>query len=138
MGIKVVCASVIGKSNNPLYIRCFDNTEEPLKFHYIVHSALDVVEEKSTAKKGASLDLYLGMLYPTEDYRVYGYTTNSKIKFIIVVQEDGDSHDQAIKNFFRKFHVLYANTVANPFYTPDDLITSRKFNEELEKQVKTV
>lgn len=31
-------------------------------------------------------DLYLGLLYPTEDYKVYGYVTNTKVKFVIVVE----------------------------------------------------
>lgn len=32
-------------------------------------------------------DTYLGMLYPTEDYKVYGYISNTRIKFILVVDE---------------------------------------------------
>lgn len=32
--------------NNPLYINTFDPLAEGLKFHYIVHTALDVIEEK--------------------------------------------------------------------------------------------
>lgn len=34
--------------NNPLYLEAFyvENQEEALKFHYIVHCALDAVEEK--------------------------------------------------------------------------------------------
>lgn len=34
--------------NNPLYIKCFvdESGESALKFHYIVHCALDAVEEK--------------------------------------------------------------------------------------------
>jgi len=137
--MKVCCVSVIGKANNPLYIKCFDSVEESLKFHYILHSALDVVEERSSGKKGQNpSDAYLGMLYPTEDFRVYGYMTNSKIKLLIVVQEEGDPNDITIKNFFRKFHQLYSNTIANPFYTIDDRIVSKKFDQDLEKQVKTL
>jgi hypothetical protein len=32
--------------NNPLYIKSFDETESELKFHYIVHTSLDIVAEK--------------------------------------------------------------------------------------------
>jgi hypothetical protein len=38
------CAQV-GKQNNPLYIQTFGQEDE-LKFHFIVHTSLDVVEEK--------------------------------------------------------------------------------------------
>lgn len=103
--MKVVCVAVIGKSNNPLYIKCYDGSDT-LKFHYIVHSALDVIEDKSSKKGQGVPDLYLGMLYPTEDYKVYGYSTNSKVKFIIVVQEDNDTNDQSIRNVSISFPPL--------------------------------
>lgn len=36
---------------------------------------------------GEVFDTYLGMLYPTEDYKVYGYISNTRIKFVLVVDE---------------------------------------------------
>lgn len=48
--------------------------ENELKFHYMVHTSLDVVDEKISAMGKALVDqreLYLGLLYPTEDYKVY-------------------------------------------------------------------
>lgn len=36
--------------NNPLYIKTFDPSSEGLKLHYIVHTSLDVVEEKGSMK----------------------------------------------------------------------------------------
>ena len=30
-------------------------------------------------------DLYLGLLYSTEHQRIFGYVTNTKIKFVIIV-----------------------------------------------------
>lgn len=59
--------------NYPLYIRSVP-TENELKFHYMVHTSLDVVDEKISAMGKALVDqreLYLGLLYPTEDYKVY-------------------------------------------------------------------
>lgn len=40
----------------------------------MVHTSLDVVDEKISAMAKALVDqreLYLGLLYPTEDYKVY-------------------------------------------------------------------
>nr|ACO14312.1 Trafficking protein particle complex subunit 2-like protein [Esox lucius] len=68
-----VCIAVIAKENYPLYIRSVP-TQNELKFHYTVHTSLDVVEEKISAVGKAMADqreLYLGLLYPTEDYKVY-------------------------------------------------------------------
>lgn len=61
--------------NYPLYIRSVP-TQNELKFHYTVHTSLDVVEEKISAvgkSLGDQRELYLGLLYPTEDYKVYPY-----------------------------------------------------------------
>ncbi|XP_054627751.1 trafficking protein particle complex subunit 2-like protein isoform X1 [Dunckerocampus dactyliophorus] len=88
-----VCIAVIAKENYPLYIRSV-STQNELKFHYTVHTSLDVVEEKISAvgkSLGDQRELYLGLLYPTEDYKVYGYVTNSKVKFVIVVDSSNTS-----------------------------------------------
>ncbi|AWP01452.1 Trafficking protein particle complex subunit 2-like protein isoform 2 [Scophthalmus maximus] len=88
-----VCIAVIAKENYPLYIRSVP-TQNELKFHYTVHTSLDVVEEKISAvgkSLGDQRELYLGLLYPTEDYKVYGYVTNSKVKFVIVVDSSNTS-----------------------------------------------
>ncbi|WAR12972.1 TPC2L-like protein, partial [Mya arenaria] len=74
--------------NYPLYIKAA-SAENELKFYYTVHTSLDVIEEKvnNVGKNANELrELYLGLLYPTEDYKVYGYVTNTKIKFVIVVE----------------------------------------------------
>lgn len=60
--------------NSPLFIKTNSNENE-LNFHFTVHTSLDVVEEKISPGAGANKandtrELYLGLLYPTEDYRV--------------------------------------------------------------------
>uniref|UniRef100_A0A9L0J2V6 Trafficking protein particle complex subunit 2-like protein n=1 Tax=Equus asinus TaxID=9793 RepID=A0A9L0J2V6_EQUAS len=96
-----VCVAVIAKENYPLYIRSVP-TENELKFHYMVHTSLDVVDEKISAMGKALVDqreLYLGLLYPTEDYKM-----------------------------FRKLHSSYTDVMCNPFYNPGDCIQSRAFD----------
>lgn len=71
----------VAPQNYPLYIRSVP-TQNQLKFHYTVHTSLDVVEEKISAAGKALADqreLYLGLLYPTEDYKVYPPSTMSSI-----------------------------------------------------------
>jgi len=140
--MKIVCTAVVGKANNPLYIRSFDPLIETLKFHYIVHTSLDVVEEKDSmlsspqpGKTKPSGDMYLGLLCPTEDYKVYGYITNTKNKLVVIV-DDYDVKEHDIKAFFKSYHGIFADAVCNPFYTPDEKITSRKFDKEIVKLVK--
>ena len=44
----------VRSQNRPLYIRCYaeDNIDATIKFNYIVHCALDAVEEKSVTQLG--------------------------------------------------------------------------------------
>ena len=53
----VVGAAVLGKDNNPLYIRAFGSHDQ-LRFHFIVHTALDFVEEKGNASPTASRQFF--------------------------------------------------------------------------------
>ncbi|XP_047384574.1 trafficking protein particle complex subunit 2-like protein isoform X1 [Sciurus carolinensis] len=117
--------------NYPLYIRSTP-MESELKFHYMVHTSLDVVDEKISTMGKALVDqreLYLGLLYPTEDYKVYGYVTNSKVKFVMVVDSSNTAlRDNEIRSMFRKLHNSYTDVMCNPFYNPGDRIQSRAFD----------
>lgn len=107
------------------------HAENELRFYYTVHTSLDVVEEKisSVGKNQNDLrELYLGLLYPTEDYKVYGYVTNTKVKFVIVVESTNSSlRDNEIRSMFRKLHNAYVDMLCNPFYIPGQNITSKSF-----------
>ncbi|KAF0696782.1 Aste57867_12444 [Aphanomyces stellatus] len=118
------CAFV--RQNNPLYVRAFDEDED-LSFHYIAHIALDIVEEKVKLSKD---DVYLGFLGPVEDFRVYGYVTNTLVKFIVVVQ-DTPVKDSEMRVFFSEIHKLYVNAMSNPFAILGERITSEKFDKKV-------
>ncbi|XP_047119917.1 trafficking protein particle complex subunit 2-like protein isoform X2 [Schistocerca piceifrons] len=126
-----VCVAIIGKDNSPKYISCL-NPELELQFHYKVHTSLDVVEEKLTSVGKTTADvreLYLGLLYSTEEHKIFGYVTNTKIKFIIVVESSNTLlRDNEVRTMFRKLHSLYTDVVCNPFYIPGDVITSKNFD----------
>ena len=77
-----------------------------------------------------TLDSFLGVLYPTEDFNVYGHITSSGIKLILVIDDLGmDVHK--IKSFLREFSHLYCDVVCNPFYQIGTPIQSKKFREKL-------
>ncbi|CAM8990926.1 unnamed protein product [Rhodiola kirilowii] len=117
----IVCVAVVGHQNNPLYIQSFTEADDALKLHHIVHCSLDVVDERvnNPKKAGPTLnETFLGLLYPTENYKVYGYLTNTKVKFILVTT-DLDVKDGDMRNFFRQFHSVYVDAVSNPFHVPE-------------------
>ena len=142
----VVCgAAVLGKDNNPLFIRAF-GAHNQLRFHFIVHTALDFVEEKVAAQRqavtqqqasGAAMaartEPYLGLLYPTEELRVYGYLSNCRVKLIVVLDDD-DVDEQKMRALFRRLHTLYVDTVSNPFHPPDaELHSCASFSRQIER-----
>ena len=43
----IVCVAIIGRENFPLYLKSFSSQTEEIKFYYVVHSALDLLAEKS-------------------------------------------------------------------------------------------
>ncbi|CAH0386784.1 unnamed protein product [Bemisia tabaci] len=128
-----VCIAVIGKENSPKYISCINPSME-LHFQYKVHVSLDVVEEKLQAVSKPIADVtkeqYLGLLYSTEEHKIYGYVTNTKIKFIVVVDSSNTLlRDNEIRMMFRRLHSVYADIVCNPFFIPGEVISSKKFDK---------
>ncbi|GMN38206.1 hypothetical protein TIFTF001_007444 [Ficus carica] len=96
----IVCVAVVGHQNNPLYIQSFTDADDALKLHHIVHCSLDVVDERVNNPKKPEPTLnetFLGLLYPTENYKVYGYLTNTNVKFILVTT-DLDVKDADVRN----------------------------------------
>jgi len=128
----IVCAAVIGPANNPLHLQTFVSDVDPLRFHFIVHCALDVVDERlSNRSKGSSGgDSFLGLLYLSEDYRIYGYVTNTRAK-LVLVDDDPEPKEADIKESFRRMHAAYVNAVSNPFHRSGQVINSKSFTKAL-------
>lgn len=132
-----VCIAILDRNSTPLKLSTNDPSKE-VAFHYIVHTSLDVIEEKcqssniapSAVKPAEPLrDLYLGILYSTEQHKVFGYVTNTSIKFIIIVEASNTNiRDNEIRQMFRKLHAGYSNMLFNPFYVPGEPIQSKKFD----------
>ena len=59
------------------------STTNDLKYWFTVHTSLDVIEEKT--RKTDFKDLYLGLLYLTEDFRMYNkFKINESLLFSFV------------------------------------------------------
>ncbi|RKP01635.1 hypothetical protein CXG81DRAFT_25670 [Caulochytrium protostelioides] len=151
---KLSCLAVLGKANNPLYLRTFVDDGNELRYHYLNHTACDVIEERTTppapaatgghaaaaaaqlaaAKWAAATDLYLGLLFTTADVAVYGYMTNTRIKFILTLHAgDAVVREADVRAVFARVHLAYCQLVCNPFYDPESqrLIASPRFNQAM-------
>jgi trafficking protein particle complex subunit 2 len=100
--LRLNAVAFISSNNHPILIRTFaKQDEQAIKYHYIAHTSLDVIEERgqsphllqvilingdsavnSTSK---ATDCYLGLLYAMEDVAVYGYITPLKVKIVLAL-----------------------------------------------------
>jgi hypothetical protein len=170
-----ISLSIIGKNNEPLFIREFDENlstdsifEELLfglpapeervsssfitcstRHQFMMHAALDRFEQLAGPppgfgwrKPGATgVDgMFVGLLYPVEDMRVYGYVTTTRIKLVLVVEDDAlpemqSSIDNDIKALLSKIHELYIEDLLNPFKDIGSAIVSKRFEDRVQRFV---
>ncbi|XP_058125975.1 trafficking protein particle complex subunit 2-like protein [Anopheles ziemanni] len=125
------CVAIVGKDNAPLYIATA-NVDKEIALQYQVHASLDVIDERCATNQKPTADgreLYLGSLISTEQHKIYGYVTNTKIKFLIVIDASNTSfRENEVRAMFRNLHNLYTDAVCNPFYTPGEPLTSQSFD----------
>lgn len=135
----VACVAVVGKLNEPLFLedKCkeSDGPDGAMNMRKIVHAALDVIEERALRTDSVNTQ-YLGLLYPTDEHAVYGYISNMKIKFIVVLTSDVEASDNSAKQIFDQIHRLYIDTVCNPFYKLGNPLASLGFCELAELMLK--
>jgi len=110
-------------NNHPILIRTFAKQDEhAIKYHYIAHTSLDVIEERVNSSNKAT-DCYLGLLYAMEDVAVYGYITPLKVKIVLALAlSDSVVKDLEVTMIFKALHMAYYSAVSNPFLKFDTSI----------------
>ena len=104
--LRLNAVAFVSPQNHPILIKTFSQSrQDELKYHYIAHTSLDVIEERSesfslstnifdtieleptvsAANTNKSTECYLGLLY-VEEVAVYGYMTPLKVKIIIAIE----------------------------------------------------
>ncbi|KZT72489.1 Sedlin [Daedalea quercina L-15889] len=108
----------VSPQNHPILIRTFAQPrQDELKYHYIAHTSLDVIEERiASAQAAKSTECYLSLLYTMEDVAVYGYVTPLRVKIILALAlTDAVVRDVDVIAVFRAMHTAYRLSIANPF-----------------------
>ncbi|PWN21598.1 hypothetical protein BCV69DRAFT_269414 [Microstroma glucosiphilum] len=124
---KIQCIALISSTNSPLYIRSFGPSdkrgEADLRYHFIAHSALDLVEERETAK---NVENYFGLLMTMEDLAVYGFQTSTRTKLLIMLTvSDMVVKDLDMITIFRAIHTSYLSHLCNPFHSISPSLLSK-------------
>ena len=50
---------------------------------------------------------FLGVLYLVQDYKVYGYVTNTGIRLVLIFDDKDNKDASLVKALFRKLHTLF-------------------------------
>lgn len=140
-GPTIACIGIIGKNDKPLHVSLFPpHLESHLDFSFLLNSCLDIFEIR---QKQTSVDQDLGLLHAVDErLAAYGWLTNTGVKFLIIVDMAGCSttvdtekrkgtavaglRDSDLKPAFRALQTAYVQLLQNPFYAPDDHVSTAK------------
>ena len=137
-----------------MYFKSFGG-DEAARLQFSVFAALDVIaarvpEVRALAPAAGSTpaapappaasggvagaDRFLGLLFPVEEHKVFGYVTNGNVKFVVVIRDVLLLEDR-VRELFRALHRRYLDAVSNPFTSHDARITSPAFEEAVYRLV---
>jgi hypothetical protein len=137
--MSIDCVAIIGDNNCPLYLATYsklDSADLQHRFQLIVYSSLDIIDAWVKNRKSGNLDnnsgdsQFVGYLCSIEHFKVFGYVTNTSLKFLVVVKDEVDSLRlpfEQVRNFFVSLHDLYVEALYNPFYKIGMPLTSERF-----------
>jgi len=147
-----------------------------LHYQFLMHASLDRFEELTGPSSGnanawrtpgstGNDAMWVGLLCPVDDFRVYGYLTTTNIKLIGVLSVKDDpsfgqelvlnstsagmgsgggagsnsgnstKREAELKTMFANIHSLYVEYTLNPFSKLKSQIVSRRFDHGLERLV---
>lgn len=126
-----------------------------LRHQFIIHAAIDRFEEMTGSSSGGrwrtpgavgNNAMWVGLLCPIEEVKVYGYLTNTGIKFLVLVEDEDDgqdsnqtsARDKDLKAFMVLLHDLFVEYTLNPFSKLRGKISSKKFDVGVQKCVQAL
>ncbi|KAG9304392.1 hypothetical protein G9A89_019954 [Geosiphon pyriformis] len=123
--------AIVGTKDNPLYEAEFGSKgvegivkkdEHRHLNQFIVHSALDLVEELQWQTN----TMYIKHVDKFNEWHISAHVTAGNIKFMLLHESQRD--DGPIKNFFSECYEVYIKILLNPFYEVNLPITSPAFD----------
>ena len=146
MDTVIACVAFIGRHSQPLYMRIFSADADPLQLELAVFSSLDALDEKVGERRlGPPGDPspptttgFLGLLLHVEEYKVFGYSTATSTRIVVVVKDVLLSLP-SVRELFSRLHRAYADAASSPFAVSLDApITSPSFDAAVTGVVKDI
>jgi hypothetical protein len=152
----IAAVAILGRGGAPQYFKSFGG-DEAARLQFAVFAALDVIGARvpetralapgggggapaaaaaagAAAGGGGGGDRFLGLLFPVEEHKVFGFVSNGNVKFVIVIRDVLLLEDR-VRELFRALHRRYLDAVCNPFTSHDARITSPGFEEAVYRLV---
>lgn len=131
----IACVAIIGRQGEPLYVKSFVPSFDVLS----IHAALDAVRDKVDPARyprpsSQREDPFLGLLYPIEGYKIFGFITNTNIVIVIAIKDTLLREDR-VRALFDTIAGLHAAAVCNPFSPLNGKVTSPRFEEAVYRVV---
>lgn len=114
------------------------NDSMSLQNQFIMHSALDLFEEK--IPPCGSKTMWLGLLGSIDECKIYGYLTSTKIKLMVSIHDVDDGKDDLVreaglKSLFSEIHNAFTQYTLNPLTKINSEIKSSRFDTTLTEVV---
>ena len=71
--------------------------------------------------------IILGHLYENEKFKVFGYCSTSKIKFLAIYDITIPTRDNEAKQLLKSLHSNYIDAISNPFFEEGQPIRNQRF-----------
>ena len=71
--------------NSPLHLSTYSNSRDPLSYHFLAHTTLDIFAARMPSKTNGDSDF--GLLCAVDDQlSLYGWLTNTGVKIVVGVE----------------------------------------------------
>ena len=104
--------------------------EGPNSYQFILHAALDMVDEV----EWATPTLFLKTIDKFEDKSISAYVTPGRCIFLLM--HDNKSDDNVL-HFFKEVHEMYIKIIMNPLQKRGDKIVNKEFDARVKKVMKS-
>jgi len=115
-----------------------------LRHQFLLHSALELFGNASKDRNSTSSThsaLFIGFICALDDFRFYGYRTNTGVKIIVSVKDDilpskhdsQKARDDYIESALVQIHSTYVEYMMNPFNAKQGSIRSKRFQQQIDQ-----
>ena len=108
--------------------------------HYRTHCDFDnycILEKihiNRAVSSTAAFDMYLGQLFPIEDYRTFGCYSNTHNK-VIVICDNTTTDTGGVKETIAALNVAFVNAIQNPFQLVGTPLVSKSLDKAIHQIV---